>query len=114
MYRGASYIDLMRFQRCVDLWRRVLEIRIERDTILYSDTCFTAQALVRLMLDFNEKLKTNDQIENDDEQRFEDVVGVFKMLTENIVGMICSIHFGKIFYTFIYRGKRIKSYKAGS
>merc|ERR1712241_521200 len=32
-----------------------LELRISKDTILYCDTCFTAQALVKLFLDLNEK-----------------------------------------------------------
>merc|ERR1711937_747385 len=31
------------------------ELRISKDTILYCDTCFTAQALVKLFLDLNEK-----------------------------------------------------------
>lgn len=84
MFRGASYVDVMRFQRCIDLWRRALEIRVEKDSILYSDTCFTAQALVRLMIDFNEKYRSNEVIESSDEQRFEDVVAIFTLLAEDI------------------------------
>ncbi|KAK4875083.1 hypothetical protein RN001_011505 [Aquatica leii] len=84
MFRGASYVDMLRFQRCIDLWRRALEIRIEKDTILYSDTCFTAQALVRLMVDFNEKCKSNEISECNDEQRFEDVIAVYQLLVEDL------------------------------
>ncbi|KAF5296678.1 hypothetical protein FQR65_LT10219 [Abscondita terminalis] len=84
MFRGASYVDMLRFQRCIDLWRRALEIRIEKDTILYSDTCFTAQALVRLMVDFNEKCKCNEIVECNDEQRFEDVIAVYQLLVEDL------------------------------
>ncbi|XP_071445174.1 protein fem-1 homolog A [Hetaerina americana] len=50
MYRGAAYADAMQYQRCIDLWRHALEIRVAKDSILYGDTCFTAQALVRLYL----------------------------------------------------------------
>ncbi|KAK5644465.1 hypothetical protein RI129_005765 [Pyrocoelia pectoralis] len=84
MFRGASYVDVLRFQRCIDLWRRALEIRIEKDTILYSDTCFTAQALVKLMVDFNERRKCNEISECNDDQRFEDVVAVYELLVEDL------------------------------
>lgn len=33
MYRGASYADALRYQNCIDLWRRTLEIRVERDSV---------------------------------------------------------------------------------
>ncbi|KAJ8960036.1 hypothetical protein NQ318_009473 [Aromia moschata] len=84
MYRGASYADVMRYQRCIDLWRRALQIRIEKDSILYTDTCFTAQALVRLMIDYNVKSTVNR--EDNMRQRFHDVVSTFKLMTNNIVG----------------------------
>ncbi|KAJ0170662.1 hypothetical protein K1T71_013434 [Dendrolimus kikuchii] len=38
MYRGASYADAFRYQRCVDLWTWALRIRIEKDSLLYPDT----------------------------------------------------------------------------
>ncbi|KAJ8978029.1 hypothetical protein NQ317_013557 [Molorchus minor] len=85
MYRGASYADIMRYQRCIDLWRRALQIRIEKDSILYTDTCFTAQALVRLMIDYNVKSTINR--EKNTRQRFHDVVSTFKLMTNNIVEM---------------------------
>lgn len=83
MYRGASYADAMRYHRCIDLWRRALEIRVEKDTILYSDTCFTAQALVRLMIDLKEKTLVGNTLE-DENQIFQDVVATFHLLTDNI------------------------------
>lgn len=86
MYRGAAYADVMRYQRCIDLWRRVLEIRIEKDSILYTDTCFTAQALVRLMLDHNKKSIANN--EDNAKQRFHDVVATFKLMTNDLIGII--------------------------
>ncbi|XP_046383766.1 protein fem-1 homolog A [Ischnura elegans] len=55
MYRGAAYADAQQYQRCIDLWRHALEIRVAKDSILYGDTCFTAQALVRLFLVLHER-----------------------------------------------------------
>ncbi|KAJ8715834.1 hypothetical protein PYW07_010316 [Mythimna separata] len=51
MYRGASYADAFRYQRCVELWGWALQLRIEKDSLLSADTCHTACALTRLMLD---------------------------------------------------------------
>lgn len=81
MFRGASYADTMRYQRCIDLWRRALEIRVEKDSILYSDTCFTAQALVRFMVDYNEKCVLEQKAFG---QRFKDSIRTFQTLTQNI------------------------------
>lgn len=55
---------------------------------MYSDTCFTAQALVRLMLDLQDRFVDVQPNEFDDHgvPRFEDVYGVFMLLTENILG----------------------------
>lgn len=55
MYRGAAYADSLQYQRCIDLWRYALELRIQKDSLLHSEACFTAQALVRLYLDLLEK-----------------------------------------------------------
>lgn len=85
---GASYADSLRFQRCIDLWRLALQVRISRHSILHSDTCFTAQSLVRLMLDLQDKyidVELNE-IFDKDVLRFEDVFGVFSLLTCNITG----------------------------
>lgn len=80
----------MRFQRCIDLWRLALEIRVNRYSILYSDTCFTGQALVRLLLDLTDSphdfnlddvLPANQR----DEPKFEDVFTIFMLLTKDII-----------------------------
>ena len=55
MYRGAAYADSLQYQRCIDLWRYALELRIRKDSLLHSESCFAAQALVRLFLDLLEK-----------------------------------------------------------
>ena len=86
MFRGASYADSLRFQRCIDLWRLALQVRVEKHSILYSDTCFTAQALVRLMLDLIDKLieLLPNEFELHDIPKFQDVYSIFLLLTENI------------------------------
>ncbi|XP_072766909.1 protein fem-1 homolog A-like isoform X2 [Anoplolepis gracilipes] len=85
MFRGASYADSLRYQQCIDLWHRVLEIKIEKDSILYTDTCFTAQALVKLMVDINEKtLEVRDRNRERQEPRFCDVVAIFKLLSSQL------------------------------
>ncbi|XP_072398856.1 protein fem-1 homolog A-like [Diabrotica undecimpunctata] len=84
MYRGASYADVLRYQRCIDIWRRALQIRIEKDTVLYTDTCFAAQALVRLMMDYHTKsVKHGD--DKGRHHRFYDIMSVFHLLTHNII-----------------------------
>lgn len=88
MFRGATYADTMRYQRCVDLWRRALEIRVEKDTILYSDTCFTAESLVKFMVDYNQKHLTIDEKENSYSRRFNDSVAIFLTLTNDIAGTL--------------------------
>lgn len=84
------------------MWRRALEIRVEKDSILYTDTCFTAQALVRQMVDYNEKTVPKD--EDDARQRFHDVVSTFKLITKDILGEL-RILSGTIFHYVFHRNK---------
>lgn len=85
---GASYADSLRFQRCIDLWRLALQVRVQTYSILYTDTCFTAQALVRLILDLQDKIidiEPSDFVERG-VPRFDDVLGVFTLLNKNLLG----------------------------
>ncbi|XP_057340962.1 protein fem-1 homolog A [Microplitis mediator] len=82
MYRGAAYADALRYQYCIDLWRRALEIRVKNDSILFTDTCFTAQAIVRIMIDLNESMEPNGDKEG---PKYSDVVGVFELLSCQII-----------------------------
>lgn len=34
MYRGAAYADSLLYQRCIDLWRRALELRVAKDSVI--------------------------------------------------------------------------------
>merc|ERR1719361_1722006 len=82
MYRGAAYADSLQYQRCIDLWRRALELRVEKDTILFCDTWFTAQALVKLFLDLHAKnhagLLSNQRV------RVEDVISTIELLVSRL------------------------------
>ena len=45
MYRGAAYAASLQYQHCIDLWKYALELRVAKDSILFCDTCFTAQVI---------------------------------------------------------------------
>lgn len=82
MYRGASYADAFRYQKCIDLWTWALQIRIEKDSLLYTDTCHTACALTRLMLDAHSgRLERGRGL-----PAHADVVRVFRLLAADLVG----------------------------
>uniref|UniRef100_A0A1L8DB14 Putative ankyrin repeat protein n=1 Tax=Nyssomyia neivai TaxID=330878 RepID=A0A1L8DB14_9DIPT len=86
MFRGASYADSLQFQRCIDLWCLALEVRVEKHSILHSETCVTAQAIVKLLLDHLDKyihMMPNEIIDLYI-PRFQDVFKVFCLLTRNI------------------------------
>jgi len=78
---GAAYADSLQYQHCIDLWKYALELRVAKDSILYCDTSFTAQALVKLYLDLYEKhaegiLNTSVQLE--------DVVSTIELLVSDL------------------------------
>lgn len=85
-FRGASYADSLQLQRCIHLWTLLLEIRVQHNSILHFDTCFAAQALVRLMLELNERNTHLYEFNADFEHlpRFVDVLTVYNLLTETI------------------------------
>lgn len=58
MYRGAAYADNLQYQRCIDLWKYALELRICKDTLLHTESGVAAMALVRLYLDMYDKYKS--------------------------------------------------------
>jgi len=81
MYRGAAYADSLQYQHCIDLWKYALELRVAKDSILFCDTSFTAQALVKLYLDLYEKhaegiLNTSVQLE--------DVISTIELLVSDL------------------------------
>ncbi|CAD6993657.1 unnamed protein product [Ceratitis capitata] len=89
-FRGASYADSLQLQRCIDLWCLLLEVRVKNCSILHFDTCYAAQTLVRLMIDLYERQMRNrnqqpNELPPENLPRFEDVYGVFRLLTDTIV-----------------------------
>lgn len=90
LYRGAFFADSMRYDSCLKLWILSLEIRVERNTILHSDTVFVAQAIIRLMLNLN--LKDMDMVQFEgapvhDMPTFDEIYKVFELLTTDVVEM---------------------------
>lgn len=86
MYRGAAYADSLQYQRCIDLWRYALELRIRKDSLLHSESCFAAQALVRLFLDLMEKRDASGVPSG--ELRFQDVVATIQLLVSQFTASI--------------------------
>lgn len=83
-FRGASYADSLQLQRCIQLWTLLLEIRVQHNTLLFFDTCFAAQALVRLMLELHERNTDLNQSHflNESLPKFNDVLTVYELLTD--------------------------------
>lgn len=53
---------------------------------MYIDTCFTAEALVRLMVDLYDKSpEMMDHNRDKEEPRFSDVVAIFKLLSSQLI-----------------------------
>jgi len=94
MYRGAAYADSLQYQRCIDLWRYALQLRVEKDTLLHSESCFAAQALVRLLLDLQEKRTSGVMRE---ELRYEDVVGTIELLVNQVSSTIEALKIRPVF-----------------
>lgn len=87
LYRGAFFADSMRYDSCLRLWILSLEIRIQKNTLLHSDTVFVTQAIVRLMLNLN--LKDVDYIPFEVQGQpelpsFDEIYKVFNLLTTDI------------------------------
>ncbi|XP_022663373.1 protein fem-1 homolog A-like [Varroa jacobsoni] len=55
MYRGAAYADSMQHQRCIDLWKYAVEIRLSKDTVLHNETCVALQSLTKILFDAHDK-----------------------------------------------------------
>ena len=82
MFRGASYADSLKFQQCIDLWKYALELRVKKDSILYCDTCFTGQALVRLFFNLHSKYVDERSIDHD--VQIEDVLSTVELLVRDM------------------------------
>jgi len=90
MFRGASYADSLQFQQCIDLWKYALELRIRRDSILYSDTCFTGQALVKLF--FNLHVKYADERSIDADVNIDDILDTVELLVRDIPESVAKLN----------------------
>ncbi|UYV60828.1 hypothetical protein LAZ67_1002483, partial [Cordylochernes scorpioides] len=94
MFRGAAYADSLQYQRCIDLWRYALSLRIRKDGLLHNEVCFTAQALVRLFLDLHEK-----QIEGlmAEDLHFDDIYVTITLLVDHFEASMKLLNIRPIF-----------------
>ncbi|XP_064465580.1 protein fem-1 homolog C-like [Ornithodoros turicata] len=81
MFRGAAYADDLQYQRCIDLWKYAVELRIIKDSVLHSESAVAAMALVRLCLDMYEKHQAGVMREKLDMQ---DVTDIITLLVEQL------------------------------
>jgi hypothetical protein len=80
--------------------------------ILYSDTCFTAQALVRLYVDLNEKnLEVLDNGRGEGEPKFEDVAGTLQLLGNELATMRQLLEVGTSYCVFMISGSVLHAAK---
>uniref|UniRef100_T1K5W7 SOCS box domain-containing protein n=2 Tax=Tetranychus urticae TaxID=32264 RepID=T1K5W7_TETUR len=79
--RAANYADSLQFQRGVDVWKYALSLKIERDTILDHETCYSFEGLVRLFLDFHIKTVSGSHKEY---PLFEDVIDTLRLLVADL------------------------------
>ncbi|XP_055634300.1 protein fem-1 homolog C-like [Toxorhynchites rutilus septentrionalis] len=77
MERGDFYKVTRRYQVCIDLWMLALRVRVQKHTILHSDTCDTVRAIVKLMVNL---MDDNDPMV----PQFKDAYTMFQLLTSNI------------------------------
>ena len=94
MYRGAAYADALQYQRCIDLWKYALKLRIQKDSILHSEACFAAQALVRLFLDLLEKNSSGTIKES---LQYRDVVATIQLISHQFPSAIDSLKVRPVF-----------------
>lgn len=51
LYRGTSYINSLRPERCVDFWIYALGLRLKHESIFHFESILAAQAITKLFLD---------------------------------------------------------------
>lgn len=82
---GAKFADSMQFARYISLWRFCLQIRIEQQSLFNFKTCFTAEGLVRVLLD----LYLNHHQQEEMRLAFDDVYSIFLLLSSELEGNYC-------------------------
>jgi len=79
MYAGAAHADAGEYKPCIHLWNYALGLKIEKETLLASDTSFTVRAVIQLFLN----ILIRDQNKNL-ELSFQDVVTTTKYVTAGL------------------------------
>jgi len=79
MYAGAAHADATEYRPCIHLWNYALGLKIEKETLLSSDTSFTVRAVIQLFLN----ILIRDQNQKA-ELQFSDVVTTTKYVTAGL------------------------------
>lgn len=74
LYRGTSYINSLRPERCVNFWIYALQLRLSHESVFHFESIFAAQAITKLFLDLISQHKV----------KFEDAHYVLELLVEQI------------------------------
>ena len=61
MYAGAAHADANEYRWCVALWNHALDLKVSKETLLSSDTSFTARAIVQLYINILSKTTVGEE-----------------------------------------------------
>ena len=87
MYAGAAHADANEYKTCVSLWNHALDLKVNKETLLSSDTSFTARAIVQLYINILVKVPAVPDDPGDQEKMpltFEDVLVTAKHLNRGM------------------------------
>lgn len=87
---GAKYADSLQYQRYFSLWRFCLQVRIEQQGLFNFQTCFTAEGLLRVLLDLYlnqaHMLAAGNVVHDDMRVSFDTVYQTFQLLSGELEG----------------------------
>lgn len=90
MRAGAKYADSLKYQRYFNLWSFCLKLRIEEQSLFNFQTAFTAEGLVRVLLDLyrnqEQVLAGNNYLHEDMRVTFDNAYQVFLVLSGELEG----------------------------
>jgi len=78
MYAGAAHADTSEYKQCISLWNYALGLKIQKETLLSSDTSFTVRAVIQLFIN----ILLREQVKDD--LQFSDVVNTTKYINAGL------------------------------
>lgn len=87
---GAKFADSLQYQRYISLWRFCLQTRIEHQGLFNFQTCFTAEGLLKVLLDMYlnqaQMVAAGNMLHDDMRVTFDNVYQIFKLLSQELEG----------------------------